>query len=79
MLSPVFQHADIIVRLAYVHTSMEPVVVQKLDAKATLLVFPEGEKVEKICSTLQSIEMWLCCSVKVGCIVATPEQVLVGD
>ena len=31
---------------------MESVVVQKLDTKAILLDFSEGEEVEKICSTL---------------------------
>ena len=52
---------------------------QKLDAKATLLVFQEGEEVEKICSTLQSIEMWLGHNVKIGCDIATPKQVSMGD
>ena len=52
--------------------------VQKLDAKATLLVFPEGEEFEKVCSTLQSIEMLLGQGVKVGYNIATPEQVLMG-
>ena len=51
-LSPVFMNDNIIVGLVYKHMNMEPMVIQKLDAKATLLVIPEGEKVEKICSTL---------------------------
>ena len=65
--------------LVYEHMSVEPMVVQKLDAKATLLVYPKGEEVEKICSTLQFLEKWLGHSVKIGCDVATPEQVSVGD
>ena len=40
-------NVDIIVGLVYEHINMEPVVVQKLDAKGILLVFPEGEEVEK--------------------------------
>ena len=51
-LSPAFMNADIIAGMVYEHTNVEPMVVQKLDSKATLLVFPEGEEVEKICSTL---------------------------
>ena len=55
--TPVFTNGDIIVGLVYEHMNVDPVVVQKLDAKATLLVFQEGEEIEKRCSTLQSIEM----------------------
>ena len=51
-LSPAFTNDDIIVGLVYEHTNVELVVVQKLDAKATLLIFPEGEEVGKICGTL---------------------------
>ena len=51
-LSPVFTNDNIIVGLAYEHTNVEPLVLQKSDANATLLVFPEGEEVDKICSTL---------------------------
>ena len=47
-----------------------------MDAKATLLVFQEGEEAEKICSTLQPIEIWLGFSVKFRCDIATPKQVL---
>ena len=64
MLSSAFTNADIIVGLVSKDTDMEPVMVQKLDAKATLQVFLEGEEVEKICSTLLSTEMWLDHSVK---------------
>ena len=52
VLSPVFMNEDIIMGLVYKHTNVETVVVQNLDEKATLLVFPKGEEVEKICSTL---------------------------
>ena len=38
---------DIIVGLVYQHMNVEPMVVQKLDTNATLVVFPEGEEVEK--------------------------------
>ena len=55
-LSPMFSKADIILELVYGHTDVEPMVVQKLDEKATLLVFPVSE--EKKCNTMQSIEMW---------------------
>ena len=54
-------------------------VVQNLDEKETLLAFMQGEDVEKICNTLQSIEMWLGHSVNIGCSVATPKPVMVGD
>ena len=54
-------------------------VVQKLDEKNTLLVFMEGEDIEEICKTLWSIKMWLGCSVNIGCNVATPKQVMMGD
>ena len=45
-------NVNIIVGLAYEHTSMDPVLVQKLDAKAMLLVFSEDEEFEEICITL---------------------------
>ena len=51
-LSPAFNNANVIGGLVYKHTNVVPVVAQKLDAKATLLVLPGGEEVEKICSTL---------------------------
>ena len=46
-VSPAFMNANIVVGIAYEHTDVEPVVVQKFDEKATLLVFPEGEEGEK--------------------------------
>ena len=52
VLSPGFMNANMFAGFVYEHMSMEPIVVHKLDAKATLLVFPEGEEVEKICNTL---------------------------
>ena len=45
-------NADVIAGLVCKHMSVDPMVVQKVDAKATLLVLPEGEEDEKICSTL---------------------------
>ena len=55
-------------------------IVQEPDEKNdTLLVFTEGEDIEKICNTLQSIKMCLGHSVSIGYNVATPEQVMMGD
>ena len=51
----------------------------KLRCKGSLPVSPEDEEVEKICSTLKSIQMWWGCSVKIGYDIATPEQVSMGD
>ena len=51
-LSSAFMNANIIVGLLYEQTNVEPMVVQKLDAKAMLLLFLEGEEVEKMCGTL---------------------------
>ena len=79
VLFTVFMNSDIITELVYEHTTVEPVVVQKHDEKNTLLVFTESENIEKICNTLQSIEMWLGHSVTTGCDVATPKQVLMAD
>ena len=56
-LSPVFTNSDIITGLVYVHMTTEPMIVQILDEKNTLLVFTESEDIEKICNTLQSIEI----------------------
>ena len=41
-LFPAFMNDDIIVGLVYKYKNVDAVVVQKLDVKATLLVFPEG-------------------------------------
>ena len=70
-LSSAFLNADIVLGWVYKHMNMEPMVVQKLDAKTTLLVVQKCEEIEKICNTLSSIEIWLGCSLKVGCSVAT--------
>ena len=56
------------------HLSTDTVVIQKLDMRATPLVFPEYVDVKRICTILQSIEMWLGYSVTVMCNVATPKQ-----
>ena len=79
MLSPPFTNTDMVAGLAYKHTTTEPMVIQILDEKNTLLVFPEGEDIKKICNTFQSIEVWLNHSVNIGCNVATHEQVSKGD
>ena len=39
---------DIVERLVYEHTTIKPIVVQGLDERNTLLVFAEGENIEKI-------------------------------
>ena len=67
-----FTNQDIISGLVYKHTTIDSIVVQRMDERNTLLVFAEGENIEKLCSTLQSIKIWLDCSVNTGCDVATP-------
>ena len=49
---PVFTNLDIVVGLVYEHTTVEPVAVQRVDEKITLLVFTEGENVEDLCQKL---------------------------
>ena len=46
-LSPTFMNPDIIAGLIYEHKIVEPMVVQKLDEKNTLLVFTGGVDTEK--------------------------------
>ena len=47
VLSPLFMNSDIIAGLVYKQMTIELVVVQKCDEKNTLLVFTEGEDLEK--------------------------------
>ena len=75
-LSPAFTNPDIISGLVYEHTTVEPMVVQKMDERNTLLVFAEGENLEKSCQTLWSIKMWLGHSVHTGYNIATPKQMM---
>ena len=70
---------DIIAGLAYEHTTIEPVVVQKVDEKKTLLVFMESQDIEIICNTFWSIEQWFGHSVNIWCDVAISKQVSMGD
>ena len=65
-----FTNSDIIVGLVFGHMCVEPVVIQKLDMMATLLVFLEDVYVERIFTKLQSVEIWLGHSVTVTCNVA---------
>ena len=51
-LSSVLMNTDIVVGLVYEHTTIQPMVVQRLDERNTLLVFAEGENIVKICKTL---------------------------
>ena len=78
-LSPAFTNPDIIAGLVYEHTTVEPMVVQRLHERNTLLYFAEGENIEKLCLKLRSIEIWLGCSVHTGCDIATPEQIMLGE
>ena len=59
VLSQTFINSDISIGLVYEHTSVEPVVIQKLNMRATLLVFPEDVDVNRICTTLQLVETLL--------------------
>ena len=47
-LPPTFMNPNIVVGLVYEHTAIEPMVVQRMDERNTLLVFAEGENIEKI-------------------------------
>ena len=78
VLSPALMNPDIITGLVHKHTTIEPMVVQKLDEKNTFLVFTEGKDIKKLCSTLQSIKMWLGHSINTGRDVATHEQMIMG-
>ena len=78
-MSPAHTNTDIIVGLVYEHTTIELMVVQRLDERNTLLVFAEGENIDKLCKTLQPIEIWLGHSVHIGCDNARPEQMMVGE
>ena len=57
-LLTVFINLDIIARLVYEHISIEPMVVQILNEKNSLLAFRECEDTEKTCNALQYIKMW---------------------
>ena len=48
-LSPAFTDPYLVVGLVYEHTTIEPVAIQRLDESNTLLVFVEGENIEKLC------------------------------
>ena len=74
-----FTNSDIITGLVYEHMTIGPMVVQQLDERNTLLAFPGNEDIERICNTLQSIEMWLGHSINTGCDVTTPKHVRIGD
>ena len=51
-LSPAFTNPDIVAGLVYEHMTIEPMVIQRLDERNTLLVFSEGENIEKLCRSL---------------------------
>ena len=78
-LFPAFMNPDNIVGLVYEHTSVELIVVQRLDERNTLIVFAEGENIEKLCQTLWSIKIWLGYSVHTRCDIVTPEQKIVAE
>ena len=54
-----FRNSDIIVGLVFEYTSIKPVIIQKLDTRATLLVFPEDVDVKRISTTLWSVDICL--------------------
>ena len=78
-LSPAFTNLDIVAQLVCEHTTVEPVVVQRVDDRNTLLVFAKGENIQKLCQKLWSTEIWLGHSVCTGCDVASPELMLLGE
>ena len=51
-LSPAFMNLGIVLGLVYEHTTVEPVVVWRLNERNTLLGFVEGENIEKLCQNL---------------------------
>ena len=65
--------------LVYEHTTVEPVVVQRVDDRNTLIAFAEGDNIEKLCQKLHSIEILLGCSVCTGCDITTLEQMMLGE
>ena len=79
LLSPAFMNPDIIAGLVYEHKTVELMVVQGLDERNHLLVFAEGENIEKLCQKLWYIEIWLGGSVYIGCDIATPEQMMLRE
>ena len=62
------------------HTYVRPLVEQKLDMRAILVIFYEDKYVKIICTTQRSIERWLGLSVSAECDTATTKQLsLVTD
>ena len=59
LLSPAFTNPDIVAVLVYENTTIEPMVVQRLGERNTLLVFADGEDIEKLFRMLGSIQIWL--------------------
>ena len=56
-LSKVFMSLDITGGLVFEYMSVEPVVIQKVDVRVTLLAFPEDIDVEGMFTTLQSVDI----------------------
>ena len=48
-MASLFPNLDIVVGLMYEHTTVESVVVQRVDERNTLLVFTEGENIDELC------------------------------
>ena len=76
---PVYTNPNIVAGLVYEHTTVETVVVQRVDNRNTLLVFAENENIEELCQKLQSVEIWLGHHVHTGFDVATLEQMMLGE
>ena len=72
-------NSDVNVGFVFEHMSVKPVVVQKLDARATLLVFLEDVDVKRNSIALQSVDIWLGHSVTVMFDITTPKQLSMAD
>ena len=79
LLSPVYTNLDIVAGLVYRHTTVEPVVVQRVDDGKTLQVLAENESIEELYQKLPSVEIWLGCSVHSGFDIATSEQMMLEE
>ena len=60
--------------LVFEHSSVEPLVIQKLDTRAILLVSLKDVDVERIYATLQSVEICLVHSVTVCVMLPHPSS-----
>ena len=54
-LSPLLTNSDMITGIVYAHMTIEPVVIQKLDEKNTLLVLTESEDMQISTSSYNTV------------------------